>query len=497
MKKLLLVIALILCVPGYFLVNGTISFTSIPMMFSLITGQGIDPPSETVVKQRFKLPDGFNLSVYANDVPNARFMHVTTNDDVLVSRPHKGEVLLIKANTNDLTKSGERIILLKNLNRPSGVTVANGWLFVGESDGIGRIRFDETTGEVSGEFERIIEGLTDNGNHPYKGIAIGPDGKLYLAQGSTCNACIETDVRRATLSRFNLDGSAEEVVATGLRNPMGFDWTTWDDELYATDNGRDLLGDDYPPCELNHIKEQQFYGWPYFNGANQADPDFSKAPAQLAAKAIAPAHEFRAHNAPLGIRFLNTNGWPVAFQKSALVALHGSWNRSSPDGYKLVSLHWQGDKIIRKDFLTGFEKNGNIIGRPVDIAQNSHGVLYVSDDYAGVIYRIGYGEAPSEEVEITQNGVGFELNKPSWLTAENADNYAGKGEELYKKYYCEGCHKAGQGRMKLTTIDQRLQYQQVIDQLTDPRAPMPKYPLSEDDKKSLAVWLMREAKRQQ
>jgi len=389
MKKVLLAIALIIiAVPAYLLGSGTIDTSSFAMILNVMTGKGIDAPEASEIDNRFALPEGFQLSLYASGVDNARFIEMTQSRDLIVTRPHKGDVIMIRANETDPKRGGEHSTLLKDLNRPSGIDVADGWLYIAESDAVGRIRFDVSNGSTEGDYERIVTGLTEDGNHPFKVIGISPDKKLYLAQGSTCNVCIESDARRSTMVRYQLDGSGEEQVASGLRNTMGFDWAPWNGALYATDNGRDMLGDDYPPCELNLIEDKQFYGWPYFNGANMPDPDFGKAPAALAAKPIAPAHEFRAHNAPLGMSFLESSTLPEAYQNTALVALHGSWNRSSPDGYRVVSLHWNGEEITRKDFLTGFEKDGDIIGRPVDISEGPDGAIYISDDYAGAIYRV-------------------------------------------------------------------------------------------------------------
>jgi glucose/arabinose dehydrogenase len=167
------------------------------------------------------------------------------------------------------------------------------------------------------------------------------------------------------------------------------DWTPWDDTLYATENGRDLLGDDLPPDELNRIERHEFYGWPFVYGAGVPDPDFGAGHAAEAARAVTPAHAFRAHHAPLGLAFLRGPSLPPGYSRTALVALHGSWNRSQPDGYKVVALDWQPDGgIIERDFLTGFLGAAGVLGRPAGIAQGTDGTIFITDDYAGVIYRI-------------------------------------------------------------------------------------------------------------
>jgi glucose/arabinose dehydrogenase len=261
-------------------------------------------------------------------------------------------------------------------------------LYVAERTAVGRAKFDAVAGRVTGSYERILTGLTTDGFHQTKTIGFGPDGWLYLAQGSSCNVCIEKDSRRATLMRLRPDGSGAEVIATGLRNSVGFDWAPWDGGLYATDNGRDLLGDDLPPDELNRIEAGRFYGWPYVHGYGLPDPEFGGRYAGEAAPTD-PVHGFRAHNAPLGIHFVREARLPAGYERAALVALHGSWNRKTPDGYKVVALRWREDGSVEEsDFLTGFLGPDGIIGRPAFVTEGPDGAIYVSDDYAGVIYRV-------------------------------------------------------------------------------------------------------------
>lgn len=499
MKKILLIFILTLVVAILVVINNNIGLKNIPMILNVMQGSGIDSPETETIGARLQVPEGFSIGVYARDLPNARFITLTSNGDLLVTRPHKGDIVMIRSGEKG-ARAGERLTLMEGLNKPSGIAVHDGWLYVGEQDSVGRIAFDEAGGETLGSYQKIITGLTSGGNHPYKQIKIGPDNKLYLSQGSTCNVCVEEDPRRATMSRFALDGTGEELVATGLRNTMGFDWTPWNGDLYGTDNGRDMLGDDYPPCELNKIEAGQFYGWPYFNGANDTDPDFPEAPPAVAVNPVPPVHEFRAHNAPLGMTFVANKEWPARFQKSALVALHGSWNRSVLDGYRVVSLHWQGDKVVREDFFSGFEKQGDVIGRPVDVAQGPDGAVYISDDYAGVIYRIAYGE-PEQAITATDlsKSEPFVLSQPDWLTDANRPALIAQGKALYEQYNCEGCHVSSGaiGRMNLSTLDQRLQYHEVIESLTNPRAPMPAYPLSDYDKQALATFLINRAQASQ
>jgi len=376
---------------GYIAMTPNLKITSLKMIVSALAGSGIKSPSRELVDNRLETAEGFRLNRYATDIPGARMLLITARGDLLVSTPRQGQVILLTRDKDQDGVADAKRVLLDKLNRPHGLALWQGWLYIAETDAIGRVLFDVESGSLAGQYDRIIESLPKGGNHWSKSIGFSPDGWLYLSIGSSCNVCVESDVRRATIMRFRPDGSASEIVGTGLRNSVGFDWAPWDGALYATDNGRDLMGDDYPPCELNRIEYGQFYGWPYVNGFGDLDPDEGQGKETMLLNAVSPVFGFRAHNAPLGIRFNRSDALPQRYRKSAFVALHGSWNRSSPDGYKLVTLHWgDNEKITQRDFLTGFEQDGDIIGRPVDVAQGSQGELYLSDDYSGTIYRIVY-----------------------------------------------------------------------------------------------------------
>jgi glucose/arabinose dehydrogenase len=214
---------------------------------------------------------------------------------------------------------------------------------------------------------------------------------MYVSMGSTCNVCLETDRRRATIGRFKTGNADYETFATGLRNSVGFDWRPADGALYATDNGRDLLGDDVPPCELNKIEAGKFYGWPFVLGNGELDPDFGAQGGDKIAAAVPPEHRFGAHTAPLGMRFYRGTSFPERYRGQAFVALHGSWNRTKKSGYKVVLLEWRANgEIAESDFLTGFEVDEDVVGRPVDVLDGPDGSLYVSDDFAGAVYRVRY-----------------------------------------------------------------------------------------------------------
>ena len=382
-SALLLVAAL-----AAFVLWGPIPVSDKRVMLDFMLGRGIDPPSSATVAERLAAPAGMRVQVYSGEVPLARVMLFTPEGDLIVSRTRAGILSLLERDRNaDGVADGHRM-LFENLDGPHGLALHDGWLYVAERTSISRVRFDSATGRPTGSFERILTGLTTDGFHQTKTIGIGPDGWLYLAHGSSCNACVEKDPRRATMMRLRPDGSSAAIHATGLRNSVGFDWAPWDGALYATDNGRDLLGDDFPPDELNRIEQGRFYGWPYVNGFGIADPDFG---GEYAGDPVPthPVHGFRPHNAPLGIHFVRAARLPSGYERTALVALHGSWNRSTPDGYKVVALRWRDDGTIEEsDFLTGFLNEDGIIGRPAFVTEGPDGAIYVSDDYAGVVYRV-------------------------------------------------------------------------------------------------------------
>ncbi len=371
-----------------FVLWGPIPVSDKRVMLDFMLGRGIAPPSEATVTERLAAPPRMRVQVYSSDVPLARVVLFTPVGDLIVSRTRAGVVSLLERDRNaDGVADGHRV-LFENLDGPHGLALHDGWLYVAERTSVSRVRFDSATGTPTGSFERIVTGLTTDGFHQTKTIGIGPDGWLYLAQGSSCNVCVEKDPRRATMMRMRPDGSGAGIYATGLRNSVGFDWAPWDGALYATDNGRDLLGDDFPPDELNRIEQGRFYGWPYVNGFGVADPDLGSdyvgdpVPTH-------PVHGFRPHNAPLGIHFVRVAKLPEGYERTALVALHGSWNRSTPDGYKVVALRWRDDGTIEEsDFLTGFLNEDGIIGRPAFVTEGPDGAIYVSDDYAGVVYRV-------------------------------------------------------------------------------------------------------------
>lgn len=329
---------------------------------------------------------GYEITYFARNIPGVRMLRFTPSGSLIVTVPYRGQVLLLKPDAQGA--AARPFVLLEGLNNPHGVDLRDGALYVAEEDAVGRIAYNDQKGAPEGDYTRIITGLPQDGGHSTRTVRAGPDGKLYVTAGSSCNICEEENPQRAAMLRYDLDGANGEIYARGLRNSVGFDWRPEDGALYATDNGRDWLGDDLPPCELNRIEQGKHYGWPYAYGRNIPDPQYGPGAEEKIAAAVAPVFEFRAHNAPLGITFIRNLDAPAPLRGGALVALHGSWNRSVKDGYKIVLLNWRtGGKIEASDFVWGFLENGKVHGRPVDIAEGPDGAYYISDDAAGNIYR--------------------------------------------------------------------------------------------------------------
>ena len=287
MRRVLLVIVGILVVgigactwllPDRYVVNAPIG--------QMLWGAGIEAPDSELVDQQMRVADGFELSLWAENVRGARVLRFTPAGDLLVSSPVQNSILLLERDGDGDGRSDGQRVLLEDLNHPYGIDFDDNWLYVGETGGILRAPFDPgqpgpgggaSGARLTGEPKAIVSDLPPGGNHWTRSVRVGPDGWLYVHVGSSCNVCQENDPnRRAALLRMRTDGSNEETFATGLRNSVGFDWQPSTGKLYATDNGRDLLGDDFPPCELNHLERGGFYGFPIANGNRVPDPDFGE-----------------------------------------------------------------------------------------------------------------------------------------------------------------------------------------------------------------------------
>ena len=353
---------------------------------------GAKPPPESQFVQRVKVPEGFSIGIFAQGVSNARYMRFTSAGDLLVSSPRESTVFLLERDENGDGRADGMRPLLQDLDRPHGLDFHGEWLYVAEVGAVRRVRYDALRRTTQGELETIVSNLPKGGGHRTRTVRFGPDGWMYVSIGSSCNACIEADKRRAAIVRYRPDGTGEEIYATGLRNSVGFDWQPQTGALFATDNGRDYLGDDFPPCELNRVDRGGFYGWPYAHGDRVPDPKFGAGHEDRIRASTSPVHGFVAHSSPLGITFYRGSAFPSRYRGAAFVAQHGSWNRSRKSGYRVVLLEWDEatGEIQESDFVRGFELNEDVIGRPVDVAVGPDGALYISDDYAGAVYRVSY-----------------------------------------------------------------------------------------------------------
>ena len=344
---------------------------------------------QNVLKQ-LHLPKGFTISVYADNVPNARSLALGDDGVVYVGTGKAGKVYAVQ-DTNKDGVADKRYVIANELNMPIGVAYKDGALYVGEISRI--IRFDHIARQLTNPPKPVVvyDQFPNEKHHGWKYLRFGPDNKLYTAVGAPCNICNPEKEIFASLVRLNPDGSDFEIIAKGIRNTVGFDWQPVTNALFFSDNGRDQLGDDYPPDELNQwsVKGEHF-GYPYCHAGEIADPLF--AAGKKCSQFTAPAWKFKAHIAPLGIRFYQGNQFPVEYKNQLFVAQHGSWNRSIPQGYRVVLVKFnQGKAISEQDFVSGWlTKGGEVLGRPVDILTLPDGSLLISDDKLGVIYKVTY-----------------------------------------------------------------------------------------------------------
>jgi glucose/arabinose dehydrogenase len=445
----------------------------------------------TAVGKRITVPDGFSIGLYAEKVENARLLAFTRNGDLLVANPNLDQIILLERDANGDGKADGRRVVINQLNGPNGMDFFDDWLYIAETDAIGRIKFNHENGTTIGDYQRIVTGLQPGGNHWRKTLRFGDDGLMYVTMGSSCNVCEEEDERRGTMVRYNPDGSNEEIFARGLRNSAGFDWSPVDGKIYATDNGRDLLGDDFPYCELNKIEQGNHYGWPYANNEKIADPDFGKGNETIIESSIAPAFNFQPHNAPLGITFIRGKSFPQEYHNVAIVALHGSWNRTDKDGYKVVTLHTdKNNQITEKDFLSGLLQGDDVIGRPADVAEGPDGAIYISDDYANVIYRVAYAEGQTEIALPTSTSSFSASDTLAAIDPEKKAAMSAEGANIFTQFQCSTCHEDGGGVKPLKNIGEKYDLVGLTKFIERPNPPMPVYPLTDDQRTALSVFLI-------
>jgi len=281
-------------------------------------------------------------------------------------------------------------LVASGLQRPVGVAYRNGSLYVSAVNRILRYDNIERLLEKPPTPVVVTDKLPSETHHGWKFIGFGPDGKLYVPVGAPCNICEPDPQRYANILRMNPDGSTVEVFARGVRNSVGFDWHPQTRELWFTDNGRDQLGDDLPPDELNHAaRPGQHFGYPYCHGGDLPDPDFG--PRNRCNEFTPPARQLAPHAAALGMRFYTGNQFPAQYRNQIFIAEHGSWNRSKKIGYRISLVRLQDGKAVAyESFASGWLQGETAWGRPADVLVLPDGSLLVADDQAGAIYRITY-----------------------------------------------------------------------------------------------------------
>jgi glucose/arabinose dehydrogenase len=343
------------------------------------------------VTSMLHVPRGFSVAVFATGLAGARMLAVSDDGTVYVTRPDAGEVTMLRA---DASGKAQPTPAAGRMPGVHGIAIHGDQMYLATTKevSVADINADGSLGER----RVIVASLPDGGQHSRRTIGIGPDGMLYISVGSDCNACAEPDGEHATMLRAPLTGDDREVFAKGLRNTIGFDWDPRSHELWGMDNGIDFAGDDDPPEELNRLVLGGDYGWPFRFGNNRVNRLFDRAkvsPAEFQKQTVAPFLTYAAHAAPIAMVFYGGSLFPGDYQGSAFVAMHGSWNRESPAGYRVVRIVFRDGQPQRfEDFLTGFlvERDKAYIGRPAGLAVAKDGSLLVSDDTNGVIYRVSY-----------------------------------------------------------------------------------------------------------
>lgn len=341
--------------------------------------------------ERIRLPPGFAIELWAR-VENARQMVLGRHDGnggtLFVGSMQAGKVHAVRFGANFKVQGVS--VVASGLERPVGVAYRDGSLYVSAVNRI--LRYDDIERRLAQPPAAVLvtDQLPSETHHGWKFITFGPDGKLYVPVGAPCNICEPDPQRYANILRMNADGSGTEVYARGVRNSVGFDWQPQTGELWFTDNGRDMLGDDLPADELNHApRAGMHFGYPYCHGGDLPDPEFGGR--RSCQEFTPPAQKLGPHVASLGMRFYTGTMFPPEYRNQIFIAEHGSWNRSKKIGYRVTLVRLQGSKAIAyQPFASGWLNGESAWGRPSDVLVLPDGSLLVADDYAGAIYRIIY-----------------------------------------------------------------------------------------------------------
>lgn len=342
---------------------------------------------------RLNLPDGFSIDVYAGNIEGARSMAMGANGTLFVGTRNEGKVYALKDVDGDY-KVDETYTIASDLEQPNGVAFKDGALYVAAVSRMFKYNNIESQLENPQDPELIYDDYPTEFHHGWKYIAFGPDSKLYVPVGAPCNICdsATVDKRYASITRMDPDGSNREIVAHGVRNTVGFTWHPETDELWFTDNGRDMMGDDVPPGELNKLTEVgQHFGYPFCHGGTVKDPEYGDQ--RPCSDFVPPVQPLQAHVAALGVKFGKGPMFPEAYTGHAFLAEHGSWNRSSKVGYRVTLVKLEnGEAVSYEPFIDGWldEESQEAFGRPVDLLFLEDGSLLISDDEGDAIYRVTY-----------------------------------------------------------------------------------------------------------
>lgn len=421
MKRILLILSIFVIVIaigilvgiGYYQSN-LIQNSNNPNPSSSTTSAGSDLdlkliPQTLSISQQFKtgifseekslnLPAGFEISLFTAGLTSPRFFDFDPDDNMFVTDINAGKIyFLTDEDRNGIADAN--VLFDQGLSHPHGIEYYDGDLYVAEENQL--VVYTEVGTDGKYTEKKVLIPDLPTGGHSTRTVVIGPDENIYLSIGSSCNVCEEEDTRRAAVVRYNMDGSGQELFATGLRNSVGLAFAPTgaggEMELWSVDNGRDLLGDDLPPEEVNILAKGSHYGWPYCYGNGIANPEFPQQSNFCVSASRFPVYNMQAHSAPLGISFSPSmygkiTQFPLDLKENLFIAFHGSWNRSLPTGYKLVTIDTSDANAEPVDFITGWQDDTTTRpwGRPVGVGFDNKGIMYVTDDQSGAVYRVTY-----------------------------------------------------------------------------------------------------------
>ena len=410
---------------------------------------------------KLNLPEGFHIDVYA-EVEGARQMALGQSTGTVFVGTRGNNVFAVVDKNKD--RKAEKVVnILDDLKVGNGVAMHQGNLYVAEQNRIARYAapgFDLTL-PFKQMREVIYDKLPDKAHHGWRYIAFGPDNKLYVTVGAPCNICNPEGIE-ASIIRMNADGSEAEIYAKGIRNSVGMDFQPDTGDLYFTDNNVDMMGDDTPPGELNAAPEAgMHFGFPFYAGGKAQHPDWKDK--KVPQKVTFPVQEFQAHTASLGLKFYTGDMFPADYKGDAIIAQHGSWNRTSPVGYQLMRVTFDDNHQVtgQEVFIDGWLQNGEAWGRPTDVLQLSDGSLLISDDYNDVIYRVSYGDDKAAKVATSRSN----SQTISGLVMPESAIAAPDGRVFITEIGEFG--KAGDG--KVTVIDKDGQKSTLATGLNDPK----------------------------